>query len=430
MKALYNYWCAIIIAMGLLANDPAQAQSVVNFLKPNGSPQAVDANHPLPVDATLNPSAEQDVNITKVGGNAVTTSVPVSVGNTVPVTGTFFQSTQPVSIASSVSVTGTATNAVPVTGTFFQTTQPVSGTVGISGTVPVSGTFFQATQPVSIAGTVSTNPPANQSVNLVQIGGSNLLVNGSTANPAPLITGGRDGAGVIHTIAVDSIGWQGIVGNVGTGITDSGSPVKVGCVYTATLPTVTTGQRVDAQCNDRGAIITAVAGTFPVTGGQATGAGTMDSTGSLRALATISSLNDNGSLDQIVGILNVNPNNPIGVQAVSNVPTTANHAGIVPNARQTLGSFLNVKTTGAGNLYHFQVTSTAAGFVMLFDATSAPADGVVTPVECYPIVLGGNVVMDYNIPLGFANGMVIVVSSTGCFIKTSSAVAFISAMAA
>jgi hypothetical protein len=65
------------------------------------------------------------------------TSQSVSLGGeTVSVSGTFWQETQPVS------------------GTFWQETQPVSGTVGISGTVPVSGTFWQETQPVSISGTV------------------------------------------------------------------------------------------------------------------------------------------------------------------------------------------------------------------------------------------------------------------------------------
>ena len=55
---------------------------------------------------------------------------PVTVTNTVPVTGTFWQTTQPVS------------------GTFWQATQPVSGTFWQT-TQPVSGTFWQTTQPVS-----------------------------------------------------------------------------------------------------------------------------------------------------------------------------------------------------------------------------------------------------------------------------------------
>lgn len=101
-------------------------------------------------------------------------AVPVSISGTIPVSATFWQTTQPVSIASTVNVsvqngslavTGAfypATQPVsiasmpttPVTGTFWQATQPVSGTFW-QATQPVSGTFWQTTQPVSIAGTVS-----------------------------------------------------------------------------------------------------------------------------------------------------------------------------------------------------------------------------------------------------------------------------------
>lgn len=121
------------------------------------------------------------------------------------VTGTFYQATQPISAASLPLPSGAATEttlaalntktpalgqatmansspvviasnqgAVPVSGTFWQTTQPVSGpltdtqlrasAVPVSGTFwqatqPVSGTFWQATQPVSIAATVAVSGP-------------------------------------------------------------------------------------------------------------------------------------------------------------------------------------------------------------------------------------------------------------------------------
>jgi hypothetical protein len=45
---------------------------------------------------------------------------------------------------------------------------------------------------------------------------------------------------------------QGVQGSVASGVTDAGFPVKFGGVYNATMPTVTTGQRVDAQFSARG----------------------------------------------------------------------------------------------------------------------------------------------------------------------------------
>lgn len=41
-------------------------------------------------------------------------------------------------------------------------------------------------------------------------------------------------------------------GNVASGVTDSGNPVKVGLVYHATQPTVSDGQRIDAQADSQG----------------------------------------------------------------------------------------------------------------------------------------------------------------------------------
>lgn len=113
----------------------------------------------------------------KVTFGADGSATDVSEGNPLPISGTFWQTTQPVSVASmpatpvtdnggSLTVDGT----VAVTGAFWQATQPVSGpltdTQLRASAVPVSlasvpttavtGTFWQATQPVSIAATVAT----------------------------------------------------------------------------------------------------------------------------------------------------------------------------------------------------------------------------------------------------------------------------------
>lgn len=53
------------------------------------------------------------------------------------------------------------------------------------------------------------------------------------------------------------LGQTTIAGNVASAATDSGSPVKTGSVFNTTQPTVTTGQRVDSQATNRGALIVA-----------------------------------------------------------------------------------------------------------------------------------------------------------------------------
>lgn len=54
---------------------------------------------------------------------------------------------------------------------------------------------------------------------------------------------------------------------MGSGVTDSGNPIKTGAVFNSTLPTVTNGQRVDTQADSNGRI---VVNATPVDGTKAT----------------------------------------------------------------------------------------------------------------------------------------------------------------
>lgn len=88
--------------------------------------------------------------------------------------------------------------------------------------------------------------------------------------------------------------------------------------------------------------------------------------------------------------------------------------------------------TGQKTLLGFTVVPTVAGYAMVWDATSAPADGSVSPGGCFPIappVAGGPnpYVSMANTPMGVqtTNGITVAFSTTGCFTKTGSP-AFIS----
>lgn len=85
--------------------------------------------------------------------------------------------------------------------------------------------------------TASGSPPANPPVLVAGWDGVNLrTINVSTS-------------GVVNTNIANTVG---VLGNVTSGGTDSGGPVKVGGVFNTTQPTVTTGQRVDFQTTNRG----------------------------------------------------------------------------------------------------------------------------------------------------------------------------------
>lgn len=88
--------------------------------------------------------------------------------------------------------------------------------------------------------------------------------------------------------------------------------------------------------------------------------------------------------------------------------------------------------TGGCNLYSFEVSadstlSAAAWWILIFDATSDPGNGSVTPRKCYAQVSGAtSAAYAWTFPIHFTTGIVIVVSTSGCFTETQSAHAFIS----
>lgn len=86
----------------------------------------------------------------------------------------------------------------------------------------------------------------------------------------------------------------------------------------------------------------------------------------------------------------------------------------------------HILKASAGSAYRVSTTTGAsAGYVMVFNATSAPADGAVTPIVCRVIAANTSVELDWStVPKAFATGITVVFSTTGCFTKTVSATAF------
>jgi hypothetical protein len=157
------------------------------------NPLSLDTAGNLRVSSTVtNFPALQNINLTEIGGNAITTTVPVS--GTV----TALQGTSPWVVSGAVTTspdvnvhdgsgntiasTGTSlnvdvTNTIPVTGTFWQAIQPVSGTVAISN-FPATVAVTQSTSPWVVSGTVTANlgtidgaaSAANQTLEITDLG--------------------------------------------------------------------------------------------------------------------------------------------------------------------------------------------------------------------------------------------------------------------
>lgn len=114
-------------------------------------------------------------------------------------------------------------------------------------------------------------------------------------------------------------------------------------------------------------------------------------------------------------------------QVIQYPPTTA----IRTSASSILASSLVVKAT-PGFLYGFQVSadstlSGAAWWIMIYDATVAPGDGTITPTKCYAMASGvTSFSASFSVPINFATGITIGVSTAGCFTKTASVHAYLS----
>lgn len=111
---------------------------------------------------------------------------------------------------------------------------------------------------------------------------------------------------------------------------------------------------------------------------------------------------------------------------VINTPTSVS-TGATTRASGTAAASSQVLKSSAGNLYDLKVTIGAtSGYLLLFDATSLPSNGAVTPVFCERVNsdgTAGGASFAWPTPFPFATGITAGFSTTGCFTLTASATA-------
>lgn len=71
-----------------------------------------------------------------------------------------------------------------------------------------------------------------------------------------------------------------------------------------------------------------------------------------------------------------------------------------------------------------------AGYLMIFNSTTVPADGAVTPIECIPVAASSYTFLNFapQPPEWFSTGISAAFSTTGCFTKTVGSGAFFHAL--
>lgn len=157
----------------------------------------------------------------------------------------------------------------------------------------------------------------------------------------------------------------------------------------------------------------------------------LDAAGKLYITGTVSvsGAGDATAANQVTGnaSLSVIDDWDDGADSATVVPKpTATAAYALTPVVSTLAEANHVLKAGAGNLYGISITTGAtAGYVLVFNATSAPADGAVTPLFCYVVPASSSLGVAFQTPAAFSTGITASFSSTGCFTKTASATAFI-----
>lgn len=91
----------------------------------------------------------------------------------------------------------------------------------------------------------------------------------------------------------------------------------------------------------------------------------------------------------------------------------------------------HVIKAGPGFLFSVYASNpSGTGFLMVFNSTTVPGDGAVTPIECIPVSIGNVGYINYmpGPPGLFLTGISVAFSSTGCFTKTTSPTVFFHAV--
>lgn len=203
----------------------------------------------------------------------------------------------------------------------------------------------------NITGTVSLPTGASTETTLAALNAKfNSLGQKTMANSAPVVIASDQSAipasqSGTWTVQQGTPPWS-VVGNVASGSSDSGNPVKIGGVFNTTPPTLTTGQRSDIQVSSRGSL--QIAGT------SATGVAP------LNAPVYVSGI-DGGGLKR--GLLTDTRGAPVVTELFT-------HAHLAGAATTTVKS-------GAGFLKRISINRTANGTATIYDNITATGTPII-----------------------------------------------------
>ena len=173
-----------------------------------------DANGQLNIHSKTQDGAGTDITSTLNGAKQ---SLDVNVSNTVPVSGTFFQTTQPVSIASTVAVSGT----------FFQTVQPVSLKDGSDNSLTSTDTTATQRSLDTASCLYTTNTSTRSALTSTAISSIRAL-DVNVANSSVPVTFSNTTIGISGTASVSDTTSQGYLNTINSAIGDNSTIFQTG----------------------------------------------------------------------------------------------------------------------------------------------------------------------------------------------------------
>lgn len=126
----------------------------------------------------------------------------------------------------------------------------------------------------------------------------------------------------------------------------------------------------------------------------------------------------------LIGTVAIDQTTPGVTNGIAVAPSSAAGVAITSVVTSAGASSLVLKAS-AGNLYSTYATNLTGtpGFLVVVNATSAPADGAITPLACVPLPANGAANINYapGPAQRYSTGITAVVTSaTTCFTKTTS----------
>lgn len=302
---------------------------------------------------------------------------------------------------------------------FAQSNTVVWSQIGTSASGAAQYAPASTTNPVPV--TVQSGG-GTEDVNLKQVNGTTVTEGAGTgaAGTQRVTTSTDSTIGTVTSVtAVTTLGTVtnpvGVKGADGSGIVSNANP----------LPISDAGGSITVDCT---------AATCAINNAQvngvtlSTGAGAVG-TGSQRVAVGQDTTTIAGSAPGTAASPSAN------VLSSVNVASAASTAGVAPVQSSAVETGHVIKAS-AGNLYDFNVSADATlaaaqWEVLIFNSTTVPASGAVTPVKCYIAPAGTTSVSGaFPTPMYLGTGISIAVSTAAtCFTKTDSAHGFISANA-